>query len=91
MWASVVARVPGVEEGGELDGLGAAYPGGGSRAATGLSSSDWRSMTQRAWRASMRLRDHSMGSGGVVEDGPGFFVVGLDGGPVFGEGELDAE
>ncbi len=31
------------------------------------------------------------GRGGVVQGGPGLLVVGLDGGPVLGEGEANAD
>ena len=86
----VVAGVPGVEEGGELDGAGSHL--GVAEASLPLGFVE-------------RLEEHDPAgvegfddvegpldrAGDVVEEGPGVFVVGLDGWPVFGEGELDAD
>ena len=84
----VVAGVPGVDEGGEFDCLGTVF---------------WVAEASLPFCLGEGLEEHDPagveafdelegpldGGGGVMEGGPGGLVVGLDGGPVFGEGEAD--
>ena len=86
----VVAGVPGVEAGRELDGDGAAV--GMAEAALPLGLVEGLEEHDPAGVEGFDEVEGPLdGGGGVVEDGPGVFVVGLDGGPVLGEGELEAE
>jgi len=86
----VMTAVPGVEAGGEIDGHGSID--GVTEAALplllleGLEEHDPASV-----EGFDEVKGPLGGGGGVVEGGPGLFVVGLDGGPVLGEGELNAE
>ena len=88
--AEVVAGVPGVDEGGVLDGHGAilgvveaALPLG---VVEGLEEHDPASV-----QAFDEFQGPLCGGGGVVERGPSGLIVGFDGGPVLGEGEADAD
>ncbi len=86
----VMPAVPGVEAGGEIDGHGSVD--GVAEAALpllllkGLEEHDPARV--EGFDEVERPLD---GGGGVVEGGPGLFVVGLDGRPVLGKGEFDAE
>jgi len=86
----VVAGVPGIEEGGEFDGHGAAI--GVAEDALPLSLVEGLEEHDPAGVEGFdEIEGPFDGGDGVVEAGPGVFVVGLDGGRVFGEGEFDAK
>jgi len=86
----VVAGVPGVEGGGELDGHPAVF--GVAEAALPLGLVEGLEEHDPAGVEGFDEVEGPLdGGGGVVEDGPGFFIVELNGGPVFGEGEFDAD
>ena len=86
----VVAGVPGVEEGGEFDGHGAAF--GVAEGALPLGFVEGLEEHDPTGVEGFDEVEGPLDRGtGVVEAGPGVFVVGLDDGVVFGEGKFDAE
>ena len=87
----VVAAVPGVEEGDGFDGEAAAVIGMDEAALELVLGEGLEHHDPAGVEAFDELEGPlDWGGGGVMEGGPGFFVVRLDGGPVLGEGEADA-
>lgn len=85
----VMTGVPSVQEGGELDGDAAAL--GVNEAALPLGVVEGLKEHDPAGvEAFDEIKGPLDRSRGIVKVGPGGLVVGLDGGPVFGEGELGA-
>ncbi len=86
----VVAGVPAVEEGGVFE-VHAAHDGMDEAALPLLFGKVLEEHNQAGMDAFEDLEGPLDGGGVVVEVGPGGLVVGLDGGPVFGEGEAQAD
>jgi hypothetical protein len=86
----VVTAVPCVGKGGLLDGLGTVL--GMVEAALPLIGGEGLEEHDPAGVEGFDELERPLdgGAGGVVEGGPGLLVIGLDGGPVFGEGEANA-
>lgn len=87
----VVAGVPGVEGGSFGDGLAAVF--GMDEAALPLVFREGAQQEHPAVVQGVEETERELGGRGegVGEFGPELFVVGLDGGPVLGEGEADAD
>src|ERR1700736_593513 len=86
----VVTAVPAVVESGEFDGLGAAL--GMTEAALPLLFREELEEHDPAGVEGLDEFERPLDWGSaVVKSRPGGFVVRLDGGPVFGEGEADAD
>jgi hypothetical protein len=86
----VVAAVPTVDQGGVLDGHGAVF--GVAEAALPLLVGEGLEEHDPAGVEGLEEFEGPLDGGGcVVERGPGGLVVRLDGRPVLGEGEADAD
>ena len=86
----VVARMPGIEKRGELDGLGAVL--GVDEAAVPLLGREGLEEHDPAGVEAFDEFERPLDGGGrVVKLGPGFFVVGGDDGGNFGEGLANAQ
>lgn len=87
----VMAAVPGVEAGGELDGHAPVLRVDEAALPLLLLVEGLEEHDPAGVEGFDEVEGPLDGSGGVAEVGPDFFVVGLDSGPVLGECELHAE
>ena len=86
----VVAGVPCVEHGGEFDALGSVF--GVAEASLPLAFVEGLEEHDPSGVEAFDQFERPLhGGGGVVKGGPGILVVGLDGGPIFGERKADAD
>jgi hypothetical protein len=86
----VVAAVPSIDEGSEFNRLRAVF--GVAEAALPLGVIEGLEEHDPAGVEGFDELERPLDrGGGVMKGSPGFFVVGFDGGPIFGEGETNAD